>query len=127
MASELKLFSDAECTAELTGGTPYTLRLGPTTGLDGTNGETLVTSIWAKNTGDVLLSNVVLTETADSATRGSYSLNGTDYNATTVTLGSMATSGGTQIVRVYIKVVVAPSTAVTVDAALNMTIAGTHL
>jgi hypothetical protein len=127
MSAELKLYSDSGCTTELSGGAPYTIRFGAVTGLNGTAGESSVTSIWVKNTGTILISNVVLNETADVPTRGSYSLDGTTYNNTTITLGDMATSGGTQIVRVYCKVTVAPGTAVAVDEALSFSIGGTHL
>ena len=127
MAAELKLYTTADCDVELSGGDPYTLQIGTASGLDGTDGETYVTSIWAKNTGTILLSAVALTETSDTDARGSYSLDGVTYNTTTITLGEMAITGATQIVRIYIKITVAASTAVHVDEPLNFTISGTYL
>lgn len=124
MAAELKIFSDSECTTELTG-SPYALQIGPTTGLDGTNGEIVKTSVWVKNTGDVDIANVVLTETSDTDSRGAFSLDDNTYNNTTVTLGNMAVSSAA--IRVYIRVTVASSTAVHVDEPLNVSISGTHL
>jgi hypothetical protein len=75
MAAELKLFSDLACTTELSG-IPYSLRIGPETGLNGTAGEIAIKTIYAKNTGDVLISNIVLTESADADARGQYSKGG---------------------------------------------------
>jgi hypothetical protein len=125
MSANLKIYSNAECTTELVWNVnKYEIRFGPETGLNGTSGETLVSSVWVKNTGDILISNVSLSETSDTDTRGSYSLNGTDYNATTLTLGNMAVN---DVVRVYVKIVVASGTQVHVDEPLNFTVSGTYL
>jgi hypothetical protein len=75
MAAQLKLFSDLACTSELSGN-PYSLRIGPETGLNGTAGEVAIKDIYAKNTGDVLISNIVLTESSDTDARGQYSKGG---------------------------------------------------
>lgn len=128
MAAALQIYLDAECTSELTWDTDhYVLPIGPSTGIDGTNGGSVTTQLWAKNTGDILISGVTLTETSDTPSRGSYSLDDNTYNNTTITLGNMATSGGTQIVTFYVKVTVAPSSSPGSGIALNFSLAGTHL
>lgn len=125
MAAELKIFSDATCTTELTVNVDhYELQIGPNTGLNGTDGETITTSVWVKNTGTILISNVTLTETLDTNARGTFSLDDATYDATTLNLGNLAVS---DIVRVYIKVTVAASTAPATNVPLNFTISGTHL
>lgn len=128
MAAELKVFSDALCTTELTG-SPYALQIGPTTGLNGTDGEIETVSVWVRNTGDVDISNVTLLETADTDARGEYSLDDNTYDQTTLDLGTMefGALGEGDIVRVYIKVTVEALTAVHVDEPLTFTISGTHL
>lgn len=123
MAASLKIYSDSGCTSELTGN-PYTFQIGPTTGLDGTNGEVKVESVWVKNTGTILISNIVLTETSDTNTRGQYSLDDVTYNQTTITLGNMAVNA---VQRIYIKVTVPALSAVAVNEALNFSVSGTHL
>lgn len=125
MAAELKIFSDDACTTELTVDVDhYTMRIGEETGLNGTDGEVVTTSVWIKNTGTILISNVTLTETLDTNTRGSFSLDDVSYNATTLNLGNLAVS---DIVRVYIKVTVGASTAPATNVPLNFAISGTHL
>jgi hypothetical protein len=120
MAAELKVYTDAGCTVELTG----TLQIGAVTGLNGTDGETVITSVWLKNTGDVTISNLILTETLDTAARGHYSLDGVTYNVTTITVDTLVTGA---IQRIYIKVIIPPATAVETDTGLNFTCTGTHL
>jgi len=123
MAANLQCYSDSNCTQELTG-SPYSLQIGALTGIDGTNGGNAVANIWVKNTGTILISNVVLTETSDTNNFGSYSLDGVTYNNTTITLGNMSTSA---VVEVYVKVTVPSSTAAASTVALNFTLSGTHL
>lgn len=125
MAAGMKLFSDAGCTTELlTSGSNYTLQIGPDTGLNGTDGETIITSVYLKNTGTILLSNTVLAETLDTAGRGSFSLDGVTYNDSSLNIGAI-TAG--QIVEIYIKVVVEASTAPQTGTELNFRISSTHL
>lgn len=127
MAANAQVYSDAGCTTELSiVNNNYELSLGPDFGLDGTVGEVYVKSIWVKNTGDRTI-KVILEEVLDAATRGSYSLDGNTYNATTINLGYMETTGGTQIVRVYLKLTVAEGTAAESDTALNFKIKIIHL
>jgi hypothetical protein len=117
VAAELKIYSNSACAIELTG-TPYELDLGD---LDGTNGETYITSILVKNTGNATNSSVVLTETSDVDARVQYSLDDIAYHQTTITLGDMDAG---EIVRVYIKVTVATDTDTHDDEPFNFTIAG---
>jgi hypothetical protein len=125
MAAEIKAYSDSGCTTELAVDTEnYTFRIGTVTGIDGTNGASATASIWLKNTGTILISNVSLTETLDADTRGSYSLDDSTYAATTLTIGGMAVN---DVVRVYTKVTVSTGTSPGADIALNFTVAGTHL
>jgi hypothetical protein len=92
MAAELKLFSDSACTTELTG-SPYNLRIGPETGLNGTAGEIAISTIYLKNTGDVLISNVVLTETQDTDGRAQYCKGGVAQIETATVAVSTVTNG----------------------------------
>jgi hypothetical protein len=118
LAAELKIYSDSACTAELSG-TPYELDLGE---LDGTNGETYTTSVLVKNTGADTAGVVTLTETSDTDSRGSYSLDDITYSTSSLSLGTLAAGAS---IRVYIKVVVAAATDTQLDEALNFTVAGT--
>jgi hypothetical protein len=125
MAANLQIYSDAQCTTELTVDSGhYILQIGPTTGIDGTNGGSVTKQLWAKKTGDILISGVTLTETSDTPDRGSYSLDDATYSDTTITLGDM---DPTDVVPFYIKVTVAAESDAGADIALNMSIAGTHL
>lgn len=125
MAANLQLYSDAACTTELAiESGSYQLQIGPETGIDGTNGGTAIEEVWVKNTGDILISNVTLTETLDTPNRGSYSLDDISYHDTTVTLGNMDEN---DIVKVYIKVTVAPETPAGSNIPLNFSVGGTHI
>jgi hypothetical protein len=118
MAAAIKIYSDSACAIELTG-TPYTLDLGE---FDGTNGETKTTSILVKNTGADTAGVVTLTETADTDTRGSYSIDDITYSASSLSLGTIVAGAS---VRVYIKVIVAALTTTKLTETLNFTVAGT--
>ena len=124
MAAEIKLYSDATCLTELTVDIDhYVFQIGPSTGLNGTDGDVATTSVWVKNTGTILISNVALIETLDTDTRGSFSLDDMTYDDTTLPLGDMNVD---DVVRIYVKVTVAASTSPATSVPLNFTISGTH-
>jgi hypothetical protein len=114
MPAELKIYTDSACTQELIG----SLSFGE---LNGTTGETKVISLMVKNTGDAINSNVVLTETLDTSARVSYSLDDITYHQTTITLGDMNAS---DVIRIYVKVVVTASTLTELSTQATFTIAG---
>ena len=125
MAAEYKIFTDAGCTEELTVvGDHYTLQIGETTGINGSDGASEVKQLWVKNTGTILMSNIVLTEVLDTPVRGSYSLDNITYNPTTITLGNLIVNA---IVTFYAKITVAPSTSTGTGEVINFQLSGTHL
>ncbi len=125
MAANLQIFSDAACTTELDlDAGKYQLQIGPETGLDGTNGETETVQLWCKNTGDILVSAVTLTETLDTPNRGSYSLDDVTYNDSTITLGNMAIN---DVVTFYTKVTVASGSSAGSNIPLDFNLSATHL
>jgi hypothetical protein len=116
MGAELKIYTDAACLNELSAAA---MDFGE---LDGTNGETYITSVIVKNTGDATAGTVTLTETADTDSRGTYSIDDITYANSSLSLGAIAAGAS---IRVYIKVVVAASTTTQLAETLNFTVAGT--
>jgi hypothetical protein len=108
MSAIPKIYSDAACTQELAidGSSNYTFNIGPVNGIDGNVGGSAQSQFWIKNTGTEVYQAAVLTETADSSTRASYSLDGTTFNATTVSFGDIAINA---VSTFYVKVTVAAS------------------
>lgn len=104
MSAIPKIYTNSGCTTELTKveGT-YTLQVGAETGLNGDDGDSATVQLWLKNTGDETYQGVSITETADSGTRASYSLDNSTYHATTISLGDIAAAANKTF---YVKVTV---------------------
>lgn len=125
MAANFQIYTDAECITEITKVDGiYSMRLGQITGLNGTDGEVLTTSVYIKNTGTVKISNMYLIESVDNYNQGSYSLDDITYNDSNLNIGEMLPEA---IVRVYVKLTIPEGTAPANDVPLNFKVTGTHL
>lgn len=124
MAANFQIFTDAECTVEVSKiDGVYSMRLGLDTGLNGTEGEMLTTSLYIKNTGTVKISNVNLIELLDENNRGTYSLDDITYQETNLNIGEMLPNA---TVRVYAKVIIPEGTAPANNVPLNFKVTGTY-